>query len=161
MNKNNKGFTLIELLAVVAILGILIALAAPAVTEQVTKSRKKTFAENGTRIVTAVKDAVLSGDYEKMSSDDVEGPDSNNVILFKKSGVEKLLEKNDLTSPFGGSYEQLHVEFHMFNKDDYEIYICMIDSNHYGFSHADGLKLSSSDVIINPDESCGRIQFYE
>ncbi|MGF7186414.1 prepilin-type N-terminal cleavage/methylation domain-containing protein [Desulfitispora alkaliphila] len=38
-NKNNKGFTLVELLVVIAIIGILAAVIAPAVFEQIDKSR--------------------------------------------------------------------------------------------------------------------------
>lgn len=39
--KNNKGFTLIELLAIVVILGIIIALAAPSMTREIQRSEKE------------------------------------------------------------------------------------------------------------------------
>lgn len=40
MKKNNKGFTLAELLIVVAIIGVLIAIAMPTFTGQLTKAKK-------------------------------------------------------------------------------------------------------------------------
>lgn len=39
--KNNYGFTLIELLAIVVILGVIIAVAAPNMTKQINKKKKQ------------------------------------------------------------------------------------------------------------------------
>ena len=45
--KNNKGFTLIELLAVIVILGILLALAIPRVSQYINNSKKDSFVDAG------------------------------------------------------------------------------------------------------------------
>lgn len=39
--KNNKGFTLIELLAIVVILGVIIAVAAPSITKEINRSEEE------------------------------------------------------------------------------------------------------------------------
>ncbi|MBO5375413.1 MAG: prepilin-type N-terminal cleavage/methylation domain-containing protein, partial [Bacilli bacterium] len=41
--KNKKGFTLIELLAVIIILGVLMIIAIPSVTEYIQTARKKAY----------------------------------------------------------------------------------------------------------------------
>ena len=43
MKKKNKGFTMVELLAVITIMGILTALAVPAVTKYIVKGRNQSY----------------------------------------------------------------------------------------------------------------------
>ena len=45
--KNKKGFTLIELLAVIVILGVLLGIAIPKVSQYITKSKKEGFVSAG------------------------------------------------------------------------------------------------------------------
>lgn len=56
-----KGFTLIELLAVIIILGILMIIAIPSVTEYISNSRKKSYVATANQIVDGAKNLVNSG----------------------------------------------------------------------------------------------------
>ncbi|SDM23544.1 type II secretion system protein [Bacillus sp. OK048] len=53
--KEQKGFTLIELLAVIVILGIIAAIAVPAISGVINKSEIKAQAQEGVQIVNAAK----------------------------------------------------------------------------------------------------------
>jgi type IV pilus assembly protein PilA len=53
--KEQKGFTLIELLAVIVILGIIAAIAIPAITSVINKSDAKAQAQEGVQIINAAK----------------------------------------------------------------------------------------------------------
>ena len=61
MKKNKKGFTLIELLAVIIILGVLMLIAIPSVTEYISSSRKKTYLSSGASFIQAVRIKVNNG----------------------------------------------------------------------------------------------------
>jgi type IV pilus assembly protein PilA len=53
--KEQKGFTLIELLAVIVILGIIAAIAIPAISNVISKSETKATAQEGVSIINAAK----------------------------------------------------------------------------------------------------------
>jgi type IV pilus assembly protein PilA len=53
--KNEKGFTLIELLAVIVILGIIAAIAIPAIGNVINKSNQKSTVQEGIQIINAAK----------------------------------------------------------------------------------------------------------
>ncbi|WP_042459209.1 prepilin-type N-terminal cleavage/methylation domain-containing protein [Neobacillus dielmonensis] len=53
--KEQKGFTLIELLAVIVILGIIAAIAIPAIGNVINKSHDKAEAQEGVQIINAAK----------------------------------------------------------------------------------------------------------
>src|SRR3954451_5894097 len=53
--KEQKGFTLIELLAVIVILGIIAAIAIPAISSVISKSDTKAQAQEGVQIINAAK----------------------------------------------------------------------------------------------------------
>ena len=61
--KNNNGFTLIELLAVVVILGILMIIAVPAVSSNISESRDSEFANSALKFIEAARLDITNFEY--------------------------------------------------------------------------------------------------
>ena len=61
--KNNNGFTLIELLAVVVILGILMIIAVPAVSSNISESRDSEFANSALKFIDAARIDITNFEY--------------------------------------------------------------------------------------------------
>ena len=71
MKRNRKGFTLIELLAVIIILGVLMLIAIPSVTEYISSSRKNAYVSTAQAYVSAVRTKVNQGEEFKFYDPDV------------------------------------------------------------------------------------------
>lgn len=69
MKKNKNGFTMVELLAVIAVLGLLIAIATTAITYSLEREKKKTAKLSAKQYVTAVNDY----NYISSQSDKIPG----------------------------------------------------------------------------------------
>jgi len=97
MLKNKKGFTLIELLAVIIILGVLMLIAIPSVTQYISNSRKSTYISSGSSYMTAV--SLMAND-----SDGITINDTSRVYFIPVSNDANYscvkLEKGGKT-PFG------------------------------------------------------------
>src|SRR5574344_2330059 len=106
---NKKGFTLIELLAVIIILGVLLLIAIPSVTEYISTSRKKTYLATAGRYVDAVINKVNALDYN-FSDKDTMYYVPYNCIKLEKGGK----------SPYGEWTEAYVVV--TFNGDSYSYY---------------------------------------
>ncbi|SET45019.1 type IV pilus assembly protein PilA [Oceanobacillus limi] len=61
--KKEKGFTLVELLAVIAILGIILAIAVPAIGNVIDDSKEDAYNANIELILNAARLADVSGDF--------------------------------------------------------------------------------------------------
>lgn len=61
--KDNKGFTLIEILAVIVIMGIIMLIAIPAISKNVSDSRKAEFAESSIKLIEAARIAITAKEY--------------------------------------------------------------------------------------------------
>ena len=94
---NNKGFTLIELLASVALIGILMMVAIPAVTSIINNSRKDTYIDNVKIHVGNIQKIIAQEDYYVY--------DENTVYYFDyRIGQDEKSDK----SPFG-EWEKAYV----------------------------------------------------
>lgn len=78
IRSSKKGFTLVEIMIVVAIIGIIIAIAVPAMIGARTRARAKNCQENQTKMFAAVQEWALetnaADDATPGSIDDLVGP---------------------------------------------------------------------------------------
>lgn len=90
MKNNKKGFTLIELLAVIIILGILMIIAIPSVTNYISNSRKSAYVNTAKEIVSGTRNVVNEGKLGIYDSD---------TTYYISSGYIKT--ENASKSPYG------------------------------------------------------------
>ncbi len=140
---NKKAFTLIELLAVIVILGILLGIAIPRVSQYINDSRKKSFASQAELYVNAVRNDATSEIYPLPI-----GTNEATIVTLDKIKLEKDTER----SPFGGKY--------LYNKSyvvivnagdgdepDYKYYFAAQDSKDYAIPLTE-VSLISSKVVV-------------
>lgn len=116
-----KGFTLIELLAVIVILGVLLGIAMPAVSNYITASRKKTFIESAKTFIDTAK--AFASDNGGIRYPHNEG-ESAYIQLSELS-----LEKETKESPFGAAYvpEKCYIRIVSVSRG-YDFYITLVDT---------------------------------
>lgn len=93
--KNRKGFTLVELLAVIIILGVLLVIAVPKVSQYITKSKKDGFL--------AVGKLVIKSARQDLTSELFPLPIQTNDVTIITQDMISLEEESDKSS-FGGKY---------------------------------------------------------
>lgn len=90
--KNNKGFTLVETIAVIIILGVVLSIAVPSITNVVKSTNKNRMISDAETFISEVKEYVESDTIGNTPSD-------NKYTLEDIKGKTKLSE-----SPYGGNY---------------------------------------------------------
>lgn len=160
MRKNKKkGFTLVELLAVIVILAILLAIAVPAVTKYITKSRKDGMIATTQEFADAIRNDATSEFYDF--------PIANNDITIVSIDLIKL-EKGKRKSSFNGRWLPRYSYVAVINTGteddpDYEYFIAVRDSKRYTItlSKAEDItresikRSSSTDTTTNITSMCG------
>lgn len=132
--KNKKGFTLIELLAVIVILGVLLAIAVPAVTKYINSSKKSTFISNVKQYADSARTDALAGVYQfPINSGDA------TVVTFEK--IYPSLEKGGKTSSYGAEWDFKNSFVIIANvgtaeAPKYAYYIAAVDQKGYGIGTA-------------------------
>lgn len=114
--KNNKGFTLIEILAVIIILGVLLLIAVPSVTNYILESRKSAYISTIKSYETSVRNKVNSLQYSFFDSD---------TTYYVHVANEKM-EKGG-NSPFGNWIDAYVVL--VYTGDGYEYYWTSVDES--------------------------------
>ena len=135
-NTKKKGaFTLIELLAVIIILWVIMVIAIPSITKQVTESRKSSYVTTAKRIVDGAKTIVNSGDIELY--------DLNTTYYIPLSMIKT--ERGGDRSPYG-EFKDTYVAV-TYERNEYDYYWTSSDSSKMGvyLSYID--KLDKKSVV--------------
>lgn len=140
---NKKGFTLIELLAVIVILGIILGIAIPKVSQYINKTRKDSFVSAARLFIDAVRDDATAEMYPM--------PVGNNeatIVTLDRIKAEKSNEK----SPFGGKYLYNKSYVIIVNVGDgtdpeYKYYFAAQDSKDYAIPLTEE-SLLTSDIVV-------------
>ena len=83
IGKNNKGFTMIEILTVVIILGVLMVVSIPSVSQYIIESRKDTYVSTVKGYVNALKYKINNSEYVFGNRDTTYYVHVNNIPLEK------------------------------------------------------------------------------
>ncbi|AOM82353.1 type II secretion system protein [Salisediminibacterium beveridgei] len=123
--KNQKGLTLVELLAVIVILGIIAAIAVPAVANIIDNSRKDAHVANAESLYNAARLAVVSenlnadpedeDDFWTFYADDTATDRDNEVLNLVD---ERYLDSGPQNPEGDGVYSEANVEY---NGEEYTV----------------------------------------
>ncbi len=136
--KNRKAFTLIELLAVIIILGVLLLIAIPSVTEYILNSRKEAYVKNISGYLDGIKNKVNSAEYAFFDDNTTYYVHINNIKL-ERGGQ----------SPFGDWVDAYAVV--TYTGDGFEYYWTSVDSSGYKIALKKREEIKIDDVKSGDD----------
>ena len=156
MKKNIKGFTLIELLAVIVILGVLLAIAIPAVSTYINTAKKSTYIINVKEYVDAAKKELhlIDSDYQFPVN-------NGDAIIISFKELESALDNGGKKSSYGAEFVNECSYVKVVNegsaeKVKYTYYVAAIDAKGYAIGrktptvHADVIaydELSNENIV--------------
>ena len=111
--KNNKGFTLVETIAVIIILGVVLSIAVPSITNVVKSTNKNRMISDAETFISEVK--------EYVESDTIGNTPKDNK--YKLVNIKSKLSK----SPYGGNYN-MESSFVIINNNSYPV--CLTDDKY-------------------------------
>ncbi len=141
----NKGFTLIELLATIVILGVLLSIAIPKVTQYIINTKKDSFVDEGKIFIDSVKKDITSEIYNlPILDNDV------TIITFDVASLDKANQK----SPFGGNYILNKSYVAVINvgtgtDPKYKYFLAAQDSKNYAIPLTSEDKLQTNKIVAN------------
>ena len=133
----NKAFTLIELLAVIIILGILMLIAIPSVTNYINNSRKNTY-------VTTVNELV-KGTIAKVNSGELNMLDTDTTYYVPTTCIK--LENGEPKSPYG-KFDPAYVVV-TFDGTNYNYYFTGKDVQNMGVPDLTSADILSKESIVS------------
>lgn len=143
---NKKGFTLIELLAVIIILGVLLTVAVPKVSQYINNSKKSGFVSTAMAMIESVRDDI--------TSEQVAAPISTNqavIITLDKINIEKAKKEK---SSFGGKYLNnlsyvVVVNVGTGSNPEYAYFASLQDTKNYAIPLSDESEINEDLVVAN------------
>ena len=137
-----KGFTLVELLAVIIILGVLMLIAIPSVTNYINNSRKETYANTGKELIKGASHLVTkSNDVNYEGELDFTDTDTTYYIPYTCINTDKKAK-----SPYG-DFEEAYVVVTLDEKNNYQYYFYSKDTQGIGIYPITEEKALSADCI--------------
>lgn len=119
--KNNKGFTLVETIAVIIILGVVLSIAVPSITNVVKSTNKNRMISDAETFISEVK--------EYVESDTIGNTPKDNK--YKLVDIKSKLSK----SPYGGNYN-MESSFVIINNNSYTV--CLTDGEYQAATGENG-----------------------
>lgn len=147
MEKKNKGFTLIELLAVIVILGVLLAIAIPAVSKYINTAKKSTYKENVQSYAKAAKNEFMNIGSEYQLP--VDKGDAT-VITFEE--LKDAIENGGKVSSYNNKFKEdnscvIIVQDGTTNDPHYTYYIAAMDEKGYSIGSDQNATVIAYDKI--------------
>ena len=124
MRKNKNGFTLIEILAVIVILGIVMIIAIPAVSNYLVTSRKSTYMSNVSAYLETVR-----GEYEMKYYGSFLYDDEIMIVPIDLIDIEQGISTK---SPFGDIIMDKSYVVIVPEREAYQFYANFVDTAGYG-----------------------------
>lgn len=135
---NNKGFTLIELLAVIVILGVLMIIAVPMVTQYITSAKKGAFVSTAKAYVSSARYAYLNGDYNCTGTNGTYNMDTGKggavAIRFEDIQVDKTGGNSSFSKEIKEKLSYVIIEAD--ENGRYRYYVRMVDAGGNGWDDA-------------------------
>ena len=119
--KNNKGFTLVETIAVIIILGVVLSITVPSITNVVKSTNKNRMISDAETFISEVK--------EYVESDTIGNTPKDNK--YKLVDIKSKLSK----SPYGGNYN-MESSFVIINNNSYTV--CLTDGEYQAATGENG-----------------------
>ena len=152
IKNNNKGFTLIELLAVIVILGVLMIIAIPMVSQYIRDAKRNAMVDLAKNYVNSARYAYLNGDYSNSGDDAgkctgvVEGKIYIKFSQIPMDGKSTGSGDNDtkvVKSPIKGTIdlEKSYVLIHTTETGHYTYSVAMADSVGNGFGKSAAIEV--------------------
>ncbi len=143
---NKKGFTLIELLAVIIILGVLMIIAIPSVTQYISNSRKSAFAQSASGYIDDTRNMVNQAtkvqlfDVNTLYLIPVGHEDGKSCVAVEKGG----------RSPFSDTWEYAYVGV-TYNGKNYNYYFVAKDGSNQGINFVSQKDLADNlgDLVVS------------
>ena len=165
IKKNNKGFTLIELLAVIVILGVLMIIAVPMVTQYIASAKRSAFMATAKAYVSGARYAYLNGDYSCGSTNIDTGSGGAILVPFSQIKVDKNNKMSSFNQTLPDDNNYVVIESDSSGSGAYTYYVRMVDEGGNGFSTAidedvlkkNDVKIKNSNKSVNIPNSNNKI----